>query len=376
MRTLSRGATYIPALGLQYEDAWIKNLNQRGFDFTWFSDKAFFKYPYMLTNAYYGIERGYQDYRKRFKYPDDHILVGDSGGFQIAQYSKKGKDIKINPVDILRWLESNSDIGMNLDIPPVISYKDSLKRSVKNFKIFKDNRQNYNFKLYNILHGNNLQEIERWYKVVHRYPFDGWAIGIKPSTNTFLQLLCYLILIQKGESSIKDWCHVFGVSGLQNMLSLSIASEHFDSKITFDSSSYNMGSRFRMYYIPWNVRYIIDFGRNATNHLDRLPCKCPVCLNSDPSIMYDQQDPRTPFLISIHNLYHFMEVNNIINVLAKDHEALDCYADSLGELEFVKIVRRFLKDFDDHNYQYVYEKYKQLFVMDKYTKEGLSLCRY
>jgi hemerythrin superfamily protein len=71
-----------------------------------------------------------------------------------------------------------------------------------------------------------------------------------------------------------------------------------------------------------------------------------------------------------------MEVNNIINVLAKDHEALDCYADSLGESEFVKTVRQFLKDFDDHNYQYVYEKYKQLFVMDKYTKEGLSLCRY
>src|SRR5580704_10119771 len=50
----------------------------------------------------------------------DSLVFGDSGGFQVANgtlpYSNDLRD------GILNWLQENSDIAMNLDIPPKIEY--------------------------------------------------------------------------------------------------------------------------------------------------------------------------------------------------------------------------------------------------------------
>ena len=70
----------------------------------------------------------------------DNLVMGDSGGFQIASGALKWDKSLLEKVFI--WLENNSDIAMNLDIPPKIKYEgmyeECLKISKENFKYFAD----------------------------------------------------------------------------------------------------------------------------------------------------------------------------------------------------------------------------------------------
>ena len=67
--------------------------------------------------------------------------MGDSGGYQIASGAMKW-DIK-HLDRIFKWLEENTDIAMNLDIPPRLKYQgqyaECLQISKENFKYFSDN---------------------------------------------------------------------------------------------------------------------------------------------------------------------------------------------------------------------------------------------
>jgi hypothetical protein len=97
-------STYFPAAGPQFEGTyWKQDINS--YSFKWFKEgKSFFHYPFMLTNAFNNIKNA--DYRLCHTFPrdDNHILIGDSGGFQIMSYGKKGKPVHIEPVSILRWM--------------------------------------------------------------------------------------------------------------------------------------------------------------------------------------------------------------------------------------------------------------------------------
>lgn len=365
-------AIYVPANGQQFEGYWRTKpdyLYKDRYDLRHFTEKSFFKYDYSLTNAYYNVERSNNNIRDVFRYPTETKILVDSGGFQIATFNMKGKPISIQPLDILRWIENNATIGMNLDVPLFGNFESSIKQSLENFNLFQEYRTNYNFKLYNVLHGRNLSEIESWYKQVKNFNFDGWAIGIKPSDNVFLQVVGYLVLHQNGAKDLLNNCHFFGMSSIQNMITLAMLSDHFGTDITFDSSSFNMGSRMRAYYLPGSVRNFAMFGRDNPKKLERLPCNCPVCRNVTVSEMYAQDVWYTPVMLSLHNLYQFVEVNKSINCMVKDPEVFLEFANSVGEKKLVTFINQVLQDFDSHNYQHVYNgfKYDNGFTMEKPT---------
>ncbi|MFA5432863.1 MAG: hypothetical protein WC319_08335 [Candidatus Paceibacterota bacterium] len=350
---------YVPANGQQFENYWKNHpeLEFNGYDIKYFTEKSAFQHDHALVNAYYNID--IENVRKTYGYPSNLKLLVDSGGFQIASFTRKGKPISIQPIDILRWIEKNADIGMNLDEPVVNDFDTSLKRSLENFQIFQNSRENYNFKLYNILHGHNLTQIKNWYNAVKEFDFDGWAIGIKPSSNVFLQTLGYMVLHENNAKNLLNNIHFFGMSSIQNMLALAMLSHHFNTKITFDSSTFNMGSRTRMYYLPMSARYFLLFGRNKQKLMKTLPCNCPYCRNTNIDFMYSQDNQLVPIIISLHNLYQFVEVNKTINALVDDYDALLKYARSLNETKTVITMQNFLNDYNQHGYQKTYNDYKK-----------------
>ena len=98
------------------------------------------RYPYFLISA--GANFRNKDARKDFGLSDDVLVVGDSGGFQIKTGNLTWKP-ELRET-ILRWLEDNCDIAMNLDIPPggkvFTDYDECLKMSIENFEYFAKNR--------------------------------------------------------------------------------------------------------------------------------------------------------------------------------------------------------------------------------------------
>lgn len=372
-----KNAIYVPASGGQFEYHWRTwpDFEYNGYDLRYFTNKSMFKCSHLLANAYTNLK--IPNSREIYRYPKSATLIGDSGGFQIATSAKKGNTVKISPLDILHWLESNVDIGMNLDIPAWINFEKSLKDSIENFQIFENNRTNYNIKFYNVLHGNNLPQIEQWYDATKDFNFDGWALGIKPPSNVFMQALGFMVLHENNAKDLIDNVHFFGMSSLRNMLALSMIAKHFDCNITFDSSSFNMGSRTRMYYLPTSTRNSISFGRDTKPLIQKLPCHCPVCRVSNIRDMYDQTNGTLPgILICLHNLYQYVERNRLINIMSDDYNVLLEYAKSVDQENTVSVMQEVLNSYDKIGYKKTYNEYKKRNIfLEKYkipTEKNLA----
>ena len=369
MFSLPNQAIFVPAKAIIHIDSWNKTHEYiyNDHDDRFFTPKSYFQYPYLLTTTYYELESGSENFRDLYKYPNNHCLIADSGGFQIATNSIKGRSITITPIQVLRWMEDNADIGMNLDVPPWTNFNDSLKKSLDNFQLFEKSRINYNMKLYNVLHGKTLSEMKVWYDAVKCFDsFNGWALGVRPANNVYLQVVGYLFLHDMDALHHNTNFHLFGVSGIKNMLMLSLLSNHFESSITFDSSSYTMGSRFRKWMFPKDLRFGTEFGRSSNLHaMNSIPCDCPVCRNNNIYDLYKQEGKESASLITLHNLYQYIEVNRIINSLVTDDYAFNEYAKSVNEQEMITIVNKMLEDYHKKGVDYVYAKYKHLMTLRK-----------
>ena len=154
------------------------------------------------------------DYKNDLGLTDKNLVMGDSGGYQIASGAIKW-DMSIRE-RIFKWLEHNSDIAMNLDIPPKIKYEgmyeECLKISKDNFKYFADN-QSGNTDFLNVVQGTNDLEYINWYNEMKDYPFQGWAVG-GGGRNVYAFMSGVMSLLQGGEH-LKDtnkYFHILGIS--------------------------------------------------------------------------------------------------------------------------------------------------------------------
>jgi len=325
---------YVPAQGEQLSSVYKRKLEYNGFDLKYWTDKSHFKYSLMLQSVYYaknGVFKN-ENFREAIDYPKDNLLVFDSGGFQIASFKKKGEVCNLDPLDSLRWQEKNCDVAMNLDIPPNLdgkpSYKDfvdALDESVKNFQLFQDKRKNYNMRLLNVLHGENLELMNLWYDKVKHFKFDGWAIGMKPPFDPMIQALGFMFLYEKGEFK-KDTCkhiHFFGTSGKHVCPTLVYCAKQINQRCTYDSSSYNIGSIYRTYYLPFEIGPSLSFGekyKEINPNIKQLPCMCPVCRSVKNINDLNTVDIYAGTLISLHNMYQYIYYNNMLNTLVDDKE--------------------------------------------------------
>jgi hypothetical protein len=232
-----------------------------------------FRHKYFLVSAGHNLSK---DTLRVDMGLEDSFVIGDSGGYQIMTGALKWKpEIKQR---ILTWLENNSDIAMNLDIPPrgkLWSYNESLDISIENFKYFADNRIGKT-KLLNVLHGPSIAQYNHWYEKVKDFPFNGWSIGI--GRNIYNMLYAISLLIEKGEFDKvqNEYLHLLGVASTSDFFIIGTLqrafNKRFDNRVTLttDSSSPNRATIFGTVYFDINYKDL----KMMSNYF---PTKKPEC---------------------------------------------------------------------------------------------------
>lgn len=176
------------------------------------------------------------------------ILVGDSGGFQIATGVIKldWATVKTPAGDklreeILRYLEHTADWSMTLDVPafaalPPLSEKtgltkfsDCLEVTEYNLKYFMEHRVPGKTKFLNVLSGSDNINSKEWYDIVKKYSIpsevvemgyskdrtlEGWAFAGINMKNMKTVLERLLDLRRDGLLKDKDWIHFLGIGRL------------------------------------------------------------------------------------------------------------------------------------------------------------------
>jgi hypothetical protein len=178
------------------------------------------------------------------------IMLGDSGGFQIAKGLWEG-DWKANSgcpkaqkkrEAILTWLDTIATYGMGLDIPTWVIHDkkasdacqiktldEAVAATKFNNEYFMKHRKgvkNGGAKFLNVLQGDNHTSADEWYEIMKeycdpvKYPdthFDGWGMGGQNMCDVHLILdrlvtMRYDNLLQEGKH---DWMHFLGTSKLE-----------------------------------------------------------------------------------------------------------------------------------------------------------------
>lgn len=213
------------------------------------ADQGYFTYKWSLYSAgHANLDLTKDDPKENMIRKRDRkntLIVGDSGGFQIAKGVWEGnwadpKDPKSEKrrSEVLKWLDGISDYAMTLDIPTWVThdkevgkkvgiktYADCINTTLYNNEYFVRNR-NGGAKFLNVLQGSNFREADDWYSHVKKfcdpkqYPgehFNGWAMGGNNMSEIHLILrrlveLRYDGLLEKG---VHDWMHFLGVAKLE-----------------------------------------------------------------------------------------------------------------------------------------------------------------
>lgn len=171
------------------------------------------------------------------------VILGDSGGFQIATgvlkwpWTKKknqddidwNKDKDKMRMQILRWLEHTADYSMVLDVPtyglvkfgfdPITgqslhpgmkTFRDCLNVSLENYDFFIKNRVEGATKFLNVLQGRNQSEGDVWWDAVKDLPFETWAFSNVQASNFSINLRRLIIMRDGKYFDNRDWLHYLG----------------------------------------------------------------------------------------------------------------------------------------------------------------------
>jgi len=212
-------------------------------------DQGYFHYKWSLYSAgHANLDLTKPDPKEdmiRHRDRENTILIGDSGGFQIAKGVWEGnwKDPNDIPSEkrrkaVLAWLDGISDYAMTLDIPTWVThdkvagkkvgidtYADCINTTAYNNEYFIRNR-NGGAKFLNVLQGSNHTEADHWYSQVKKYcdpkqypneHFNGWGMGGNNMSEIHLILRRLVELRYDGllETGVHDWMHFLGVAKLE-----------------------------------------------------------------------------------------------------------------------------------------------------------------
>ena len=221
--------------------------------FNWLnSQKALFPYRWSLySGGHANLDLSKDDASEDMvrKREPGTIMLGDSGGFQIAKGVWDGDwragsgcpKAQKKREQALAWLDGIADYAMTLDIPSfVINEKNGWKSGIStldeavkathyNNEYFMKHRKgikNGGTKFLNVLQGGNHTHAEEWYQMMKdycdpvKYPdthFNGWAMGGQNMCDVHLVLkrlvaLRHDNLLQEG---VHDWMHFLGTSKLE-----------------------------------------------------------------------------------------------------------------------------------------------------------------
>lgn len=239
-----------------------KNLRLKsGLPWRFWSDEfpEYYRHKYFLVTGGHSYKK--MEHAKEYGFPNDMVVMGDSGGFQVCSGAIEWEESLLEKMFL--WLENNSNVAINLDIPPRRKYEgkftECLDISKKNFKYFA-NHQTGRTDFLNVLHGSTYDKYNFWYDQVKGMPFKGWGVGgASGSVNAIIDVLC--LLIKSGEIHNKEnkWLHILGCSSVAEFLLLAKIQHKLNEigstiQVTTDSSSPSRSSSYGYWYIGYDLR--------------------------------------------------------------------------------------------------------------------------
>ena len=210
------------------------------------SQKALFPYKWSLySGGHANLDLSKHDWSEdmvRNREPGT-VLLGDSGGFQIAKGVWEGDwhagsgcaKAQKKREQSLAWLDNIADYGMTLDIPTWVIELPESNAKIGNFRnsdeLVEATKYNNEYfianrrgkaqggaKFLNVLQGANHAAAEQWYQTMKgycdpvKYPgrhFDGWGMGGQNmcDVHLILQRLVALRHDNLFQTGIHDWMH-------------------------------------------------------------------------------------------------------------------------------------------------------------------------
>jgi len=395
----------------------------------WRDDNIYFQYPVglmavssLFSDPLKSIDRANEVYIEKSKFRENRgmpergrgFLVGDSGGFLLfrkrcmiqdvqavdntfkakflAQLTKSALGMSYlemlkkltedavwaDPAKILHWMEQNCDIGFTLDLPPFGSkarlgdlFKESADFTYNNNKIYARVREDPAFKIYSVLHGDTIPELDYWWDMMKEFNFEGYAVSCYSRADALSQAYILMYLYNKG---VRKNVHLFGVGNTAVIVMLAYVSNWIEH-LTFDSFSIGQGLSRRVFKML-GQRIGLRFGdvfQDENGGLEGLPCDCPVC---SASTIEDYNDYYGGYRLVMHNLYDTIRWTHFCNSLRKVPEKLKSVAkqavSSKDDLDVLRSIE-FISCCMEEGFEIACNKYR-LYLMseDKLSKSVVS----
>ena len=351
---------YFPSLSAgSMVSAFKKDMKFESGDPVKFFDSRYpaeWRHPYFLITAGHHYKK--MDFREQLGLEKDVLVFGDSGGYQIATgalpYSNELRE------KIFHWLEANSDVAANLDIPPKTKYRNKFAEcadiSFDNFAWF-EKHQSGKTKFLNMLQGSNSAEYSWWYNKFKHFDFQGWAIGGPQRLVDFMFAISLMLKEKEFENKKLEYIHLLGISKISDFFILAtlqkLINKHYGNRIyvTTDSSSPGQYPVFGTYlhstnyktqtfselYFPKNAEYRrknhIKQGKGdvAIDLTEHVPCSlgCPACadftyelLGGQTATGLDRYSQEAMPRMVVHNTHLYVHAAKEINRLVDSHVEL------------------------------------------------------
>jgi len=247
----------------------------------------------------------------------DVLLFADSGGFQ---FTTGGGKFSINVENLIEWQENHAHIGFTFDLPPFIVEKDNdgntklvtvdKQKFTKFAEVTKENtdrmlagrkKSSKDFLFYSIIHGHNYEEFSEWYKIV-KADVDGYSV--KSMTNSPLMTA---VDCSWAYENLDCPIHFLGVGKLSRSIIPIYFGQYYKKPISFDSSTFAVGSQYRRYTVPFIPRMDLRFLSESKkcNSVDF--CYCPICTeitkNHLEEELYGEDGTKAGNIFNLHNFF-------------------------------------------------------------------------
>lgn len=290
---------------------------------------TYYHYPwglYSAGHAQLNLAKDYDDEMVQQRDRSKNIILGDSGGFQVATgVIKMDWSNAKDPNDperlalcekILKWLEHTSDWSMILDVPSsaagyyssktgLTDQQDTIDITQLNIDYFMRNRTPGATKFLNVLSGNDEAGSDTWYDAVKRFSdpayvaaeygdanrtLEGFAFAGHLKSNMYLALKRLVNLAQDGMLEGKEWIHFLGTGKLDWACYLTsiqrVLRKHYSPNITvsFDAASPFINTAYGQcysynYFSPKRFGYFMN---RAIDHQDLVGSDLPMPFAQSP----------------------------------------------------------------------------------------------
>jgi len=313
---------------------------------TFYTKDGIIKYNHFLINPFHH-DKIFKNILDKNMIIDDGIIFADSGGLQEITLNEK----RYTPEEVFKWQQSNSHIGFSVDSLPFITPKDGTnkpgsfggwlfdskgfenhakisKENIEVTKKHRDKEKYSNFHFYGIIQGRNYNEYLRWYEILRDDAYlDGYCVKAPNINPITLAETCIFVM-----NNLTKPVHFLGIGNISRSIVIYYASKYIKQPITFDSSSYDIGTQYRSYLLPFmmnrKLRFVSEHNLgedsevvnvNDIVHLDDATkiCDCVACrtIGNKLGDMIKNNDPILGGLISIHNLLLHQKWINYIKLI-------------------------------------------------------------